>query len=80
MGKYIDEECVESSIMCLFNSDTKTGRKGKTYRMRLEKEYMERNGFITSTATLNKSRLTDVHVFSNHFYYFDEYDFNDSSP
>lgn len=80
MGKYIDGESVESSIMCFFNSDTKTGRNGKTYRMKLEKEYMERNGFITSTATLNKSRLTDVHVFSNHFYYIDEYDFNDTTP
>ena len=66
--------------MCFFNSDIKTGRNSKTYRMKPEKEYMERNSFITSYATLNKSLLTDIHVFYNHFYYIDEYDFNDTTP
>lgn len=66
--------------MCFFNSDIKTGRNSKTYRMKPEKEYMDQNSFITSSATLNKSLLTDIHVFYNHFYYIDEYDFNDTTP
>lgn len=78
INRWIKGEPTQSHLLCIFNTDNNSGRNGKTWRLDAERQYMEKNGFITSSLSLKKEGCSTVNDFSHHLYYKDEYDFRDS--
>ena len=80
INKWINGEKTQSKITCLFNTDTNYGQNGKTQRMKLEKKYMEENGFRTAEKRLCFDRCKDEKEFTEHLFYKDEFDFANTHP
>lgn len=79
INKWIKGEETPSHLLCMYNTDSRFGRNGKTWRIEAERIYMEHNGFTTSAGSLSKDGCSSINDFSYHLYYKDEYDFSDST-